>query len=438
MAQIVIVGAGLGGLSFAYHYTGTAKLILIEKEKKEDLGFPWHDSVKLDVFKQTNYPLPPFGVCSKKTIEMYSPNGENHLPQRKKTVSSGAEISRKYLISHAINLVETKVEMHFGTTVQKIQSINNGYSLKLNNGKSIDADLIIDASGGFSTLRQYVMDDPSDFMPLEDEILYTTRAMYKIPTGTKLVEKDASYIKHLGVPGVAWCRTAPESNNMDVFVSSLGKPLTSSMIEESENDMRKHNSAFSYDLVNRRNEKLALRYPLSQCVYDNYVAVGDSAYSSNPVNGCGIENALRSGFILAEVLNTKSEYTISNLWEYQFKYMHSIGADLVFLDIIKRWVFEVTPEDINWLFNTLLGEDVLSHFNNKKHKKDFDISILLDKMPIAWSRKDLFSFALSAFSTAASARMVALMVPPVYEKKLVLTWRKKYNSYIREHKYIKG
>ena len=30
MAQIVIVGAGLGGLSFAYHYTGTAKLVLIE------------------------------------------------------------------------------------------------------------------------------------------------------------------------------------------------------------------------------------------------------------------------------------------------------------------------------------------------------------------------------------------------------------------------
>jgi|GEM_PF-4900565 len=433
MSKIVIVGAGVGGLAFAYKYTGSAEIVLFEKKSREDLGFPWHDSVKAEVFDELGIPLPKKGVCGKKLFDMFSPSCRGYVPQRQKTVSGGYEIDRIELIKHLLSLAEDKADMHFSTAVHGlILNEGNVIGVKTDDGDFL-ADMVIDASGAFSSLRREICPNEEDREPNPDEILYCMRAMFKIDDGAYVPPKDAVYVKHLGGTALSWLRTAPESNNMDVFVSSIGTPLSAEYIERAENDMRERNSAFSKNVVYRRYERLALRYPLSTMVYNSFAFVGDSAYTANPVNGCGIENALRGGALLADTLNNAKGFSINDLWEYQVKFMRQVGSTLIALDIFKRWVFDVSPEDIDWLFDTMIGEEIIEYLTTTE-KKSFNPKIFLNKIPVAFDRKDILSEGLAVVSKAAQAKAFALMIPVKYDKKLVTSWEKRYNDYIRKRK----
>lgn len=429
MTKIIVVGAGLGGLAFAYKYGGNAEIKIYEKRSKEELGFPWHDSVKAETFTDLDIPLPKEGVCGKKPFDIYSPSGKGYVPQRQKTVSLGYEINRFSLINHFIDLASQKATIKFQEQVTKIEK----GKVTFDDGRTESCDLIIDACGAFSPLRKYVCEDEEDFEPSSEDILYCYRAAYRIPEGGYVAERDAVYLKRI-VSAVSWCRTAPESDCMDVFVSSLGSPLTQEIIDEVEKDIRARHQV-SFDVVFKRAERLALRAPLSQMAFDGYAAVGDSAFSANPTNGCGIENALRSGAILADVLTAAdNDFSIEKLWGYQVKFMREIGSDLLALDVFKRWIFKIPSEDVSWLFDSVIGEEIVKYLTEEKYEKSFNPKLFLSKIPVAFGRTDILSDGIKTLTTAGIAKGFAMLIPSNYDKKVVTSWKKRYNGYINTKK----
>ncbi len=430
MAKIIIIGAGVGGLAFAYKYQGTDEICLFEQAARHDLGFPWYDSVKAEAFKDTDIPLPEKGVYKKKYIHMYSPNCNVDIPQRKKTVKKGYEISRVALLDHLFELIKDKVALHFESEVTGLSKSCGKVTGVYVGGVLYEADMVIDASGAFSKLRSFVCEDPADYEPNADEILYCERALYKADEDIVKDHTDAVYLKHRGGTALSWCRSTPDLKQMDVFVSSIGAKLTEAYVEAEEKDMYDRNPALSRAVIQRRWEKLALRAPLSQFVYDSFAFVGDSAYMTNPINGCGIENAMRAGAILADVLNKKHDFSMVNLWNYQVKFMHSVGSGLVALDVIKRWAYGVVPEDIDWFFNTVLGAEIVAFFSGSS-KKPLNPKVLLDKIPVALERKEFAPQVLKVISRAAQAKAYALLIPAKYEPRLVDLWKTRYNDYMR-------
>ena len=151
---------------------------------------------------------------------------------------------------------------------------------------------------------------------------------------------------------------------------------------------------------------------------------------TNPINGCGIENAMRAGAILADVLNKKHDFSKENLWNYQVKFMHSVGSDLVALDVIKRWAYGVVPEDIDWFFNTVLGAEIVAFFSGSS-KRPLNPKVILDKTPVALERKEFAPQVLKVISRAAQAKAYALLIPAKYEPKLVDLWKIHYNDFMR-------
>ena len=431
MAKIIIIGAGIGGLAFAYKYQGTDEICLFEQAARNKLGFPWCDSVKAEAFKDTEIPLPGKGVYKKKYIHMYSPSCTVNIPQRKKTVKKGYEIDRVALLDHLFELVKDKVTFCFESKVTGLAKSNGKVTGVYVGGALYEADLVIDASGAFSKLRYFVCEDSADFEPNADEILYCERTLYKADENIVKDHLDAVYIKHKGGTALSWCRSTPDLEQMDVFVSSIGAPLTPSYVQAEEEDMFDRNAALSKTVIQKRCERLALRSPLSQFVYDSFAFVGDSAYMTNPVNGCGIENAMRAGAILADVLNKKHDFSLENLWNYQVKFMYSVGSNLVALDVFKRWVYNVVPEDIDWLFDTMIGAEIVAFFSGSS-KKPLNPKVLLDKILIAHERKDLAPQVFKVVSRAAQAKTYALLIPAKYESKLVDLWKTRYNDFLRK------
>ena len=425
MAKIIIIGAGLGGLAFAYKYRGDAEIKIYEKRSRDKLGFPWHDSVKAEIFDDLALPIPCRGVCGKKPFDIYSPSVKGYVPQRQKTVSLGYEINRVALINHFIDLASHSAKIEFE---KEVVAIERGL-VTFEDGTQESCDLIIDASGGFSPFRKFFLEDEKDFEPSDDEILYCYRAAYKIPDGAFVEERDSVYLKRI-VSAVSWCRTAPETNCMDVFISSLGSPLTKELIEEVEEDIRARHPSVSREAVSKRAERLALRAPLAQMVFDGYAAVGDSAYAANPTNGCGIENALRSGCMLADALKNAKDFSVETLWNYQVKFTRELGSDLLALDVFKRWIFKVPSDDVAWLFDSVIGEEIVKYLTDETDAKSFNPKLFLSKIPVAFGRKDILSEGVKVLTTAGLAKGFAMLIPSNYDKKLVTSWKKRYNGYI--------
>ncbi len=430
--KIIIVGAGIGGLSFAYKYKGIAEIVVYEKNSPDKLGFPWYDSVKADAFSDTKIPLPTDGVSGRKKIDMFSPGGAGHLPQREKTVKMGYEIDRVSLIKHLLQLAGEKATIVYGREVTGlIKQSGKVVGVIFKDGSKEECDLVLDACGPFSCLRKFVCDNEQDYMPLPEDILYCKRGMYRIKEGVKVNPGNEVYIKHMGGSAISWCRHTPEGKYLDVFISSLGKPLTEEYLTQAMDDIRMRNGALSEEVIVRL-ERLSLRYPLSQMVYDGYAAVGDSAYATNPVSGCGIDSAMRAGSILAETINTAKNFSVASLWDYQSRFMRSVGSTLIALDVIKRWLDTADPADIDWLFGSVIGEEIVTFLNSDNALKNFNPKMFLDKIPVAFDRKDLLSEAFRVFSSAGAAKAFAMLIPPVYNKKAVLSWRKKYDSFVRK------
>ena len=283
MAKIIIIGTGIGGLAFAYKYQGTDEICLFEQSARQNLGFPWCDSVKAEAFKDTGIPLPETGVYKKKYIHMYSPSCNVDIPQRKKTVKKGYEIDRVALLDHLIESVKDKVTFHFERKVTGLSKSSGKVTGVYVDGELHEADMVIDASGAFSKLRSYICEDPADYEPSADEILFCARTLYKADENTVKNHTDAVYIKHKGGTALSWCRSTPDFEQMDVFVSSIGARLTTEYVEAEEEDMYNRNSALPRTVLQRRWERLALRPPLSQFVYDSFAFAGDGGGDFQPL-----------------------------------------------------------------------------------------------------------------------------------------------------------
>ena len=118
-------------------------------------------------------------------------------------------------------------------------------------------------------------------------------------------------------------------------------------------------------------------------------------------------------------------------WNYQVKFMHSVGSDLVALDVIKRWAYGVAAEDIDWFFDTVLGAEIVVFFSGSS-KRPLNPKVLLDKIPVALERKELAPQVLKVVTRAAQAKAYALLIPAKYEPKLVDLWKTRYNDFLRK------
>ncbi len=439
MQQIVVIGCGPAGLVAAKKLTDKGYYVrLFEKSPRTALGYPWYDTVEKDLFESLGIPPMSEGVAPKQRLTSVAPDGSGAITQTEK-MSKRMDVQRQCLIRHLINWAHN-VPMEFNCAVTSIvrngEEENGSLTLVLADGRRIDADLVIDASGALSPFREAFLGYCGQIIePQESDLLYAYRGYYVKRKTADYGEVANTYIKNMGLNGVAWCKDVPEGGAMDVLISD-SKPLDNQKLSLAFFDLMSKNPCLTADKIFGRRQTLSLRYPLAVPVAQNYAAVGDSAFYATPISGSGIDNAMQTAAILAEEYAKDPDF--GGLWKYAVHSMREVGSKNALLDVVKRWLFkEIEPKDINWLFGSGIITDNIYSLATMDFARVSDLGIeeLKSAAATAAERKDLIPKIFSMLTAAVAAKVTALAIPIRYSARLVKMWAARYDNAVRREQF---
>lgn len=436
MSKIAVIGLGQGGAVAALKLAEQGHDVdVFEKDEKGFVGYDWYDDIRFDVFDICSIPAPPESVYTQKSKWLFvSPDEKNSLKVPPAKPMEEISISRRGLSAHFDGLLnDAGVRIYYGACVQALVIREDKVVGVTVGGEEYVYDLVIDASGLNSPFRGQV---PSKFgvqaKPDKNDIMKGYRAFYKRKEGSATPNPESTlYIKHLNGVGISWCNLN-ERNEVDVLIGRIGT-LKDKEIEGSLGALyRNHDILTEEEIRPPRRVDIGVRRPLSVMVADGYVAVGDSAFMTMPIMGSGIEASMKAGVWLAETLRGKTDFSAKELWGYELKFIEKLGADYMFIDIIKRWALNINPAMINWLFGcgAVTNDDMALLSTDSENPVKLSALDVLKKALIILRKPSLVCQAVKWLLKALGGKRIAKRIPKKYNRGKVVGWAKKYDGVI--------
>lgn len=376
MKKIIVAGCGHGGLSAAARLAGSGfEVTVIEKRKREELGYDWDDCMRKNTFEFAEIPLPDLSVFSpmermtysnpKKSVKLVLPETKN---------ANSTYVDRKFLINYLIDFAE-KCSVKFIFEAEIISPVCDKNKvagvLYCKDGKIDDAyaDLVIDACGLNSPLRRKL---PSHFgiqREISYENVFTVWRGYFESGGDSAEGSFNVYFYHNKRPGMDW--VIRKKGYYDIMVGSFG--------ELKEEDVKKAVSDFENiypDMTDKLIRggsfgKIPVGKFLPLLVCDGYALVGDSAAMTEPLSGSGIDLSIRAGKILADTVIKYESAKKEHLWEYNYRFFKECAERYYNDVIIKGFLSSVEADDVDFFFeNKILTEKELSDGGKTKYSFD--------------------------------------------------------------------
>ena len=221
MRNVIVVGAGVGGLYAAKRLSELGYHVkIIEARAREELGYPWYDSVGISTFRSVGMKLPEGTTIPKQILNFYAPSGEGKIKQPTR-FARGLDVQREKLVRHMIAMCEPHCQFLFKEKVKELIIEDNAVKGVRTEKRTLHSDLVIDASGLFSPCR---LSTPDSFY-LNDPIGKTDYIVaYREEYSRKDVEGEPEpnvylYPKNLML---AWCKSEPDTGGLDVFFGNYG------------------------------------------------------------------------------------------------------------------------------------------------------------------------------------------------------------------------
>jgi flavin-dependent dehydrogenase len=357
---IVVIGAGIGGLETAYLLGKMGYAVTVyEKSKEEKISYEWYDDVSPTIFKSFGIPFPDEKTYFEKIDWSFvAPNSQMVLEVIQEKEKRDYSFDRIPLSKHFIKRAKEFATINFETEVDSLIIEDECIKGIVVNGKKIMADLVIDCSGALSKFRESL---PASYniekQPSKGELFYAYRVFYernKEAEAPKFTHK--AYLKHLGEEGISWSRH-DFPDEVDLLVGRTYK-LDKEIIDRAVSELKKENPTIGEKIVHGGIVcTIPVRRPITKMVADNYVLIGDSAFMTIPMMGSGIASSILAAHILAETLEN-GEFSKENLWKYQVKFYHELGAKFMGIDVLKNWLITANSDDIRYLFeNGIIDEN---------------------------------------------------------------------------------
>ena len=434
MSRIVIIGAGHGGLQAAKVLAeGGNEVTVYERNDIDNLSRDRWDTIESSVFEDLGIPLPE-GTFKDNACAFTAPFSDKPLVIDLEPMKRDWTVDRRVLAPQLVKAAQEKgAEFIFNTEVERLVFDNTGVRGIVVGGKEITADLVIDASGVYSPFRESL---PARFgitpRPDDKDVFFTWDAFFEHKEGVELPENYGflMHLKYMGEKCIAWC--VPEFE--DKFAAFIGKAggLTEEEFDRLYAQLRS-DYPWLGDKMLRGGDfcRIPIRYPVSKMFADGYVCVGDSAFMTIPLVGCGVANSLRAGQMLGEAIVKHGSVDNEALWEYQYNYYKKIGAACCLIDCVKRFLLDCDNDQIRFLFES----DIITN-EELKSILDGKISLvpakeLVMKLKKAYSIRPFFGALLSAAVKGLGAMKIALSIPKEYNVLKIAQWKNKLDSYMK-------
>lgn len=378
MRKILVAGAGHSGLVAAAELAQNGfDVLVIEKEKKENLGHDWEDRFDFGLLSRiTGKSIEEFpegswrfrGNCAflspskRKKIEIfYNENTRQKVMWRKPLIRMLIENAER---RGAKFLFETEIAAPLceGAAVKGVKTAD---------GNEFYADIVIDSAGVFSPVKMNLPGETHiDKEIRRGDLFYGWRAYFNKTDRPELKTPFEVYLYHEREQGLSWCCT--NENTVDILIGRIDK-FGEDKIKEQLDIFRHDHPWTGEEIINGGNYGvIPVRRPLTLMVADGYAAAGDSAFMTMPMNGMGIDLSLNAGLILADVLKTNSEkeFTAAVLWEYNRRFLIEQGAFASKNEGLKNALLSLPYEGVDFLFenNVIQASDLSGAGKNMNFK----------------------------------------------------------------------
>lgn len=435
--KIIVAGAGHGGLvAAAYLAEQGYETEVFEKNKREELGYDWHDSIGRDTFELagiTEYDRDK--LTPKRDPTFYAPSLKTPVSCDTSPEGKLLEIERSdlydYLIAHAEN---KGVAMNYSAQVNGPLLDESGEVCGLVvDGREVTADLVIDSAGLSSPVmaglpKKYGMNETYS----ENDIFHTYRAYYNLVEGidTPNMERFNIYFKFEKIKGIAWFKI---SEGMADFLVGSVKPLDLEKVGIVLNAMRKVQPALGEKLLRGGQIiDIPIRSTHSLLVGKRYAAVGDVISMPDPMCGSGITNAVKAGAMLAkaviEIDEAGKPYTVEELWRYQVAYYKSVANGAIATAILKNRMLDYSDGALNFFFDKAIF--TAKELGGGHRAMKMDKAEMIGKLKRGLRHPISLLKLKEAVDKSKEAQKTAMDIPEVYDKDAVGSWRKKLNSFV--------
>ncbi len=422
--KIAFIGAGMAALVAGEKLARAGyEVSIYEKEGYDSLSYDWHDDVNRSAFEDFGLPLPDkYFVKRNWTFIPPSERVESTLSLPEEELDLSCE--RRLMAQQYVDRAADVVDFHFGKRVDSLVIEDGAVKGIVVDGERVEADLVVDNSGALSPFRASLEGTGITPMPREDEIFVAYRGFHLKTAAADPTATNRAYLKHIGQKGISWSILDP-AGTVNVLIGRVGK-LQDEEFKCAYEALKASNPNISDDVV-RGGIKcvIPIRYPLTQMVWDGYVAIGDSAFMTIPMIGSGIENCIRAAEILADVIIEGGSVDKKALWQYQVKYFLSRGAEHMGVDVLKRWLLDCAPDDLDWLFeHGVVGpKEMAAGATGKLITLSF--GDLLDKVRRGYKKLPLLLKLNSVLQKTKRAARLGRAIPKEYDSRRVAAWQTK-------------
>ena len=334
--DIIIVGAGPAGLSFARSLANTGlRIALIEKQSREQLKTPEFDGRDIALTRLSVRILKELGIWARikpddkppikeaRVLDGTSPYSLNFSNERDSLDALGFIVSNHVIRKELFDEVQLldNVDVHSGSAVTSVSTDSGKASVVLSDGQVIQSRLVVAADSRFSETRRMV--GIPAYMHDFGRVCIVCRMEHQRPHDAIAFE-CFHYRRTLAV--------LPLTSHCSSIVVTAAMDLRDSIMEMDE-------AQFSCDIRHRFNNrygdmKLISRrfaYPLvavhaSKFYAKRFALIGDAAVGMHPVTAHGYNLGLSGQDILAqEIINSSAQRqdigATSLLERYQRRHM---------------------------------------------------------------------------------------------------------------------
>ena len=367
LKTVIVAGAGHGGLCAAIRLSQNGyRVTVLEQKAREHIGYDWHDVLHRSTFVNAHIPVPDDALflpgehmcyySTAKRVKVVSPR----LPGRNEVY-----MDRQALLDHLIDAAAEKgVTFLFGCRVlDAVCGEGRVLGVRYECGgetRTLRGDLVIDAAGVYSSVRQSL---PASFgVPRklsQHDLFFAWRGYFAVRKPCRTDPPYSIYFFHCGTPGMDWVLT--RDDHADVLVGGFGS-LDAGTVEAHLADFRADYPDMTDELLRGGSiECIPLGKTLPVFVCGGYAAVGNAAGMTEPLSGSGIDMSLRAGKMLADTViaaggNTDAEA----LWEYNRRYMQKVARSFYTDLLLRKFLMTLSASDIDFLFdNRILTEKEL-------------------------------------------------------------------------------